>query len=185
MDRHRGELRALFRARDDGRACACSIHPTRRKSRSASAFPNRRLRSGTGFCPTRGRTSSTVTASTARTTRNRVTVSIPTRLSWIHTRNRSPARSAGPTRCSGTGSGDPRCGSVVRRSRQRGVRAARGRHRPGVHVGRRPAAPHTVVQDRHLRDARTGLLRKLHPDIPEHLRRHLRSADDVSRPSRI
>ena len=34
---------------------------------------------------------------------------------------------------------------------------AGGRHRSGVHVGRRSAAAHAVAQDGHLRDARQGL----------------------------
>ena len=43
---------------------------------------------------------------------------------------------------------------VVRRPRQRPVRAAGRRHRPRVHLGRRPAAPDALARDGHLRAAR-------------------------------
>ena len=111
-----------------------------------------------GFLPTPDRTSSTVTACTARTSPARATVSTPTKIvmdpyaksvartiRWAdemfgYTRRRSRRR------------------PLVRRPRQRGVRAARRRGRSGVHVGRRPAAAHAVAQHGHLRDARARLL---------------------------
>ena len=46
---------------------------------------------------------------------------------------------------------------VLRRARQRPVRPAGGGGRRRLHLGRRPAAAHTLAQDAHLRTARQGL----------------------------
>ena len=67
LDRRRRQLRALLRARDEGRTVPVRLAPTRRKKRVASRCRSRPTWSGTAFCPTCGRTSSTATASTART----------------------------------------------------------------------------------------------------------------------
>ena len=60
----------------------------------------------------------------------------------------------------------------VRRPRQRAVRAARGRRRRRVHVGRRSAAAHAVAQDADLRAARQGL-HAAEPARPGSAARHL------------
>ncbi len=50
-----------------------------------------------------------------------------------------------------------RGGHHVRRARQRAVHAQGPRHRPGLHLGRRPSAERAVGPDGALRDARQGL----------------------------
>ena len=60
-----------------------------------------------------------------------------------------------------------RRGPLVRRARQRRRRAARGRRRHRLHLGRRPAAAHPVAQDHHLRDARASGFTMRHPEVPE------------------
>ncbi len=91
-------------------------------------------------------------------------------------------------------------GPVVRRARQRGVRAARGGRRSRVHLGRRSCAPHSVARHGHLRDARARILENAsrHPrasawDVrsadnrardraPQEARRHRRGADAGASP---
>ena len=86
----------------------------------------------------------------------RATASIRTRSSSIRTPRSVGRRSAGTSRCSGSPSATGRR-PVVRRARQRRLRAARRRRRHRVHLGRRPAAAHAVARDAHLRAARQGL----------------------------
>ena len=105
------------------------------------------------------------------------TVSIRTRLSWIHTRNRSARTIRWADEMFGYRVGDPDEDLSFDDRDNAALRAARRRRRSGVHLGRRSAAAHAVAQHGHLRDARA----RLHEAAPRHPRasaRHLRSADD-------
>ncbi len=122
-----------------------------------STCPNRPTWSGTATCPTCGRASSTAIASTVRTSRTKGHRFNPTRCCSIRTRKRSCGTTA-LGRCDVRLQGRrPAGGFVVRRARQRRHGAAGGRHRSGLHLGRRSAAADAVAQDAHLRTARQGL----------------------------
>ena len=84
-----------------------------------------------------------------------------------------PRPAAGTTRCSATRSATRRPTSSFDDRDSAAVRPAGGGGRPGLHLGRRPAAAHALAQDAHLRAARQGL----HPAQPGRAReaaRHLR-----------
>ena len=158
LDRSRRQFRALLRARDQGRAVPVRLAPTR-TNEARRIHAARADRHGLARLSARRPSEPALRLPRPRPlrTRGRATASIPTRLSWIHTRSRWRVRFAGPTRCSGTSVGHPDADLSFDDARQRGVRAARGRRRSGVHLGRRPAAAHAVAQHGHLRDARARL----------------------------
>ncbi len=90
---------------------------------------------------------------------------------------RRPRRPVGQLRDVRVQGGRPGRGPVVRHARQRAPGAARRRHRPGVHVGRRPTSAHAVAQDDHLRNARARL-HEAPPGPPRAAPRHVRGPDD-------
>ncbi len=148
--------------------------PDAKRSPPASRCPSRPTWSGTATCRTCCPASSTATASTGRTSRPTATASTRTRSCSIPTPRRSAGEPQWADAMFGYTIGDPDGDLSFDDARQRRLRAAGRGDRPGLHLGRRPAAAHALAQDGDLRAARQGLhaaAPRRARDAPRHLRR--------------
>ena len=166
LDRRRRQLRALLRARDEGRAVPVRL--ARRHGRVARIRAARADRHGLARLPARRAPDQLYgyRVHGPYEPARRPPLQSATRLSSIRTPRRSARTIRWADELFGYRVGDPTptCRSTTR---QRRVRAAGGGRRPGVHLGRRPAAAHAVAQDGHLRDARRGLHASAIPTFPK------------------
>ena len=159
LGRPRRQLRAVLRARDDGRALPVRFAGRRAGGAPRFRSPSRPTRSGTATCPTCGPASSTATASTGPTRRTPGTAS--TRAKSCSTR--TPRPSAAPLRWDDAlfGYAPGRHGDdLVRDDRDSAAFAPLAAViDPAFTWGDDRRAADAVAQDGHLRAARQGLHR--------------------------
>ena len=150
---------------------ACSTRPEATKEAHRIALPEQTDQVWHGYLPGRhARAALRLPRSRAVRAGRRDIGSIPTRSCSIRTPRRSAATCKWDDALFGYKLGDPEADLSFDERDSAAVRAAGGRRRPRVHLGRRPPAADALAQDAHLRAARQGLHASGMPDVPEKLR---------------